>query len=72
MVGHKCRVCGSPNPPYLMVRERNVDLVLVDGECLDCGFCWSEVMKFAEYEKLVAEYEKEAIEAINSFKRMRS
>ena len=68
MVGRECRVCGSPNPPLSMVREHNLDLVLVDNECLDCGFCWSEVMKFAEYEKLVAEYEKEAIESI---KRMR-
>jgi len=64
MVERKCRVCGSPNPPLFMVRERNIDLALVDSECLDCGFCWSEVLTFAEYKKMVAEYEKEAVDCL--------
>ena len=63
MVASECSKCGSPNQPYLMVRERNVDLVLVDGVCLDCGFSWSKVMKSVEYVELLAMYEREAIEA---------
>ena len=54
MLAMKCPHCGSPNAPLGHVRERNVDLVLVDMRCLDCGFRWSAVMTWVAYQKDIA------------------
>jgi hypothetical protein len=64
MVERKCRVCGSPNSPLFRERERNIDLILFDCVCLDCGFGWSEALTDAEYNKIVAEYEKEFVDSL--------
>jgi len=62
MAERKCRRCGSPNSPHFVVRERNLDLVLINAVCLDCGFSWSEALTVAEYNEIVAYYEKDYID----------
>jgi len=64
MVERECRRCGSPNSPLFVVRERNIDVLLVNCVCLDCGFGWSEALTVAEYNKIVAEYEKEFVASL--------
>ncbi len=53
----RCPSCGSPNAPLFEVRARNVDLVLLDMECLDCGYCWSDALEVADFEQnILAHY----------------